>query len=131
MSSYLADGQTNSFKVKDIAEFRSAVEALDNGIELTENPDGSVSLAASPEGWPANCADPSDSEERLDFDIMTFLPLYLQEDSVAVVKEAGSADGDHIHGFAGAVNSQGDSVSLILDDIYEMAEKLGGEVSRD
>jgi transcriptional antiterminator Rof (Rho-off) len=57
---------------------------------------------------------------------MEELATHLTDDSVAVLEAVGSEKFRYLNGYAMAINSKGETVSLNLDKIYELAsEKFG------
>ncbi len=60
---------------------------------------------------------------------LLFLAAYLKDDEVAVLMEVGSEKLRYLCGFATAVNSKGETVSISLEHIYELARKLGPNIT--
>lgn len=48
---------------------------------------------------------------------------YLQDDEILILQEAGNEKLCYITGFAIAINSKGESISMEISDIYDMASK--------
>ena len=78
-------------------------------------------------GWPFQTYDENAHDERA-IDIYSELAALLQEDSVAVLTEAGGTDSYSPFGHAVAINSKGEKVRLDLADINAAAKHLGEEI---
>jgi len=127
MANYQGAARTNYFNVKDESAFRAWAAKF--GLKVIES-DGLLGLL------PGDYADDGtfsvfDKEQDDSLDICDEIAAHLADDSVAVVMEAGHEKLCYISGWAVAINSAGERVQIVLDDIYEAAaKKLGVKPTR-
>jgi hypothetical protein len=57
------------------------------------------------------------------------LAAHLAQGAVAVVYEIGCDESNHVFGFATAINSEGRTVTIALEEIFGRAEKLFGALN--
>lgn len=149
MADFIANARTNKFIVKDVEALEKVLRSYglnprpwgdgSTGAEFvldrSEEPKGSVSLF-SYGGWPS--LDEDSVADRLEADISEPVPQdhddianlvasHLVEGQVAVFIEVGAEKMRYLGGTAVAVNAAGETRSLDLADIYEMAYTLTDE----
>ena len=127
MANYCATARSNYFGVKDETAFREWADGLDLRV-ITQ---GSL-FAIHPNsdgGWPS-LRFPKDAEaEEEEIDLRAELAQHLVEGDVAVLVEAGAERLRYVCGYAWAVNSSGDTNEISLNDIYEIAYRMGNRVT--
>lgn len=137
MANYYASARSNYFRVKDEAVFRNWVGRYD-ALEVIDG-DGMVGLLCTGgdgDGWPsmrwltddelAAIPESEPCEEFVEIDFLAELSAHLVPGSVAVLMEAGAEKLRYISGWAAAVDSTGETVSLSLSRIMDLArEKFG------
>ncbi len=73
----------------------------------------------------------TDEPKEYDFDdFLKELAALLEDNEVAVMLEAGAEKMRYITGYAIAINSSGNQVSISLSDIYESAKSLGNNITK-
>ncbi len=131
MANYYEKARTNYFKVKDIAAFNDWANKFTGLDVVVQEQEGTVSILFDEEsGVPSFYYDENDQEIEVDF--MEELAKHLADDSVAVLEAVGSEKCRYLNGYAVAVNNKGESVSINLDMIYELAKQKFGakEISK-
>lgn len=128
MANYYSTARTNYFNVKDEDSFRAFASQF-SSLEIVQNKAKQFAILFDQE-----CGVPSwyydQNGEEIETDFIQELAKHLADDSVAIIISVGNEKMRYIDGYAEAVNNKGESVSLRLWDIYEMAAKLGKDVSR-
>ena len=139
MANYYATARSNYFAVKDEVVFRQWADQL--GLKIMEPShrdkvaDSIRRFAITPGdhtdngSWPDSLYD-EESDEVHDVDVQEQLVAHLADDEVAVLIQVGSEKLRYVDGSAVALNSQGESVSIDLWYIYELARTLGGKLTR-
>ena len=130
MANYYSACRTNYFKVKDAEEFLKVMETIPN-IEVIHEPEGAkyagkfVILGDDPDGgdWPCYSYD-QDTGEETEIDITKIISEHLIDGEVAIFMDAGAEKLRYVAGSAFAINNKGESKSLRLWDIYDMAREL-------
>ena len=130
MANYYANARSNYFRVKDPASFKETMAVYD--VEVHENSNEANTfclLAANADGavWPSWVE--GDRGEEVEIDFFEIVSSFLADEEVAIFMEAGAEKLRYIVGEAFAVNNKGDSQSVSLDQIYELARKLGKNVT--
>jgi len=129
MADYISRARSNYFKVKAFEPFQKWCENLDGGCILEQGDEDPELVTMLLERIPLLTFN-EDQEDWEEVDFPSELAKHLQEGSVAVLIEVGSEKFRYLVGFAVAVNSEGRSVSLDLNDIYEKAAELGKTITR-
>ena len=139
MANYYATARSNYFAVKNEDAFRQWADLL--GLKIMEPThkdkaaDGIRRFAITPGdhtdngGWPDSHYD-EETDELEDVDVQEQLAAHLADDEVAVLIQVGSEKLRYVDGSAVALNSRGESVSIDLWYIYELARTLGGNLTR-
>jgi len=125
MANYYGSCRSNYFRVKDGAAFESLMAQIPS-IEVAKEKDSTYTvLGDCPDGggWPQ--WDIDDNE----IDLPLIVAEHLIEGEVAVFMESGAEKLKYIVGYAEAINSRGERVSVRLTDIYKLAERLGSDIS--
>lgn len=127
MANYYGTGRTNYVKVKDEAAFREAVKEFATVVEkdgrfalLDNNGDGG--------GWDFSIYN-EEEEDYDDIDVVELLAPMLEEGEVMVFQEAGAEKYCYVSGWAMAFNAAGVRAEVSLSDIYDLAKKLGPNVT--
>lgn len=137
MGTYVATARTNYFRVRDRAAFTEDIDRAfpewGHYVVDGDKPRGSVAVIDHDGfGWPTYACDEYGDEAGDDPDEVSLLDIiqrHLVVGDVAVLEECGHEKALYVNGFAVAVNSIGETVSVSLDDVYEKAETLGSTVT--
>ena len=138
MANYYATARSNYFAVKDEVTFRQWAEFV--GLKVLDpthqdkTADGIRRFAIAPDGgnddgWPTSRYN-EETEEYDDVDVHEELAAFLKDGEVAVLMEVGSEKLRYLCGYATAVNSKGEIVGITLEGIYDLARKLGSNITR-
>lgn len=127
MSNHTSFARSNYFAVRDEEAFRAYCErygftVIEDTLEGDERVFGFTSDDG--EGIPIIHTDKQSGEQR-DCDPIAELAGHVAPGDVAVVYEIGHTQTAVLTGYAYAVNSEGATASVGLEDIYEAARKLG------
>lgn len=146
MATYTGHTRTNHFEVKSVEALSAELRA--HGLDVTDDwdelysgtvlvdvkPDGRVALflhGADSESWPM--LDASSNEMRLEEgsdipddhgDLADLVAAHLAPGQVAVFKTVNRLNFAEINGTAIAVNAEGETRKIDLDDIDELAKQL-------
>lgn len=127
MSNYYAAWRSNYFTVKNAKKFSEWAKSLtDTTFEVSE--DGTKAAlfqgnSGDGGGIPA-CRKiiKEDGDEWVEIDLLDELSKHLVQGSVAILMETGAEKLRYLNGVAFAVNSDGDTIQLSLNDIYAMVK---------
>lgn len=125
MANYYEKARTNYFKVKDADAFQKYLENF-NSIDLVvQEKTGKYALIFDEEvGVPTSYYDENDEDVEVDF--IDDVSKHLTDDSILVLQAIGNEKMRYLTGYAIAVNSKGEQVTVSIDSIYKMAkEKFG------
>ena len=132
MADYYAQTRSNYFKVKDEAAFRQWAESRELEVWEKDESKGQYfaihSADVDQKGW-CRLAYDEKMDNYTEVDFAQELSTHLQEGSVAVLMEIGSESLRYLIGEAIAVNSKGETETVDIRDIYQVAEHLGGEIT--
>ncbi len=135
MSDWYGTSRSNYFKVKDLDKFKALCVRW--GVEFIAKDDASelVGFLGQSEygGLPSHIIEDPENSEAHELDSDDFyeeLAGQLKEGEVAVMIESGAQKHAYITGFAIAINSKGETMSLSLDDIYDKAKALGENITK-
>jgi hypothetical protein len=134
MGQFYAKAASSSFHVRDAQALRSAL----NGVAIIVHPAPGESdphhvyLESDEDtgSWPSERTE-LDSGEGVEIDLLALIAEHLKPGEVAVLKEAGSEKAGYIGARAMAVNHLGETATVDLDEIYERARILGGQLTCD
>lgn len=126
MANYYEKARTNYFKVKDFTKFREFIDKFSSIELVVDEQKGGIAILFDEEvGVPSQYYD-EDTDEYIEVDFTTELSEHLTDDSIAVIQAVGSEKLRFLSGYAIAVNSKNEQVSINIDEIYERAkEKFG------
>ncbi len=136
MSDWYGTSRSNYFMVKDVDKFKALCARW--GIEFVAKSDepelvGFLGLSEYG-GLPSyRLEKDKDTDEMIELDsddFYTELAENLKDGEVVVMIESGAQKHVYITGFAIAINSKGETVSLSLDEIYKKAKGLGENITR-
>jgi hypothetical protein len=132
MANYEPYARSNYFAVKDRAAFAAFCDRWNLHLveKSTQEDPASVMvgfLCDDEQGFPNELQD--DTGIAHDVDFMSELAEYLTDDAVAIVMEIGHEKLRYLVGYAVAVNAQGHTVSINLDEIYDRAAVIGGPIT--
>lgn len=129
MSNWYGTARSNYVRVKDMGSFLKALEPWP--IKTQADLEGRVALFSEDGdsgGWPS--VSTTYDGDDIEFDAVQILAPHLADGEVIVMMEAGAEKERYVTGCAFAFDNTGQSVQLLLTDIYKLAaEKLGVPVS--
>ncbi len=134
MANYYATARSNYFAVKDETKFRQWAESHDLEV-MTPNyperiPHEVPRFAITPSddshhgGWPGSRFN-EETQEDESIALHEELSLHLADGEVAVLMEIGNEKLRYLIGYTVAVNNKGETASMDLNAIYELAKPLG------
>lgn len=130
MANYYESARSNYFFVKDIEAFEAELNG--SGLEITKKTIGDLTqvclLADMENGFPSEKYDP-DTFDSIELDWADIFKRHLVDNQVAIIMGAGAEKLRYIIGWAIAFNNKGESKSIDLNDIYDLAKELGSEVT--
>jgi hypothetical protein len=132
MANYEATARTNYFKVVDEEKFRSYCEQYEFGVITSRNEEGETLYGfevVKEGGVPTSYFD-REKNEDVESDPLTELAEHLHPGHVAIYTEVGHEKTCYLNGFASAINSQGETATIHLDEIMELAAGLGEFITR-
>lgn len=128
MANYRGKWRTNWFPVRDEAAFLAWAASLPISVETQEHtPDGIRRFALFPDpvvepaGIPTAYFD--DNRDIIEMSLPHELAPHLPEDVVAVFEEVGSEKLRYLVGYALAVDHQGRTLSVSLDDLPQKVRR--------
>lgn len=131
MADYYASARSNYFRVKNKQEFIDWCVSLELGsifkTDEKTNDELCGFLVKSEFGSVPHCR--IEGEECKDIDFLDELSTHLPDGEVAVVIEVGKEKMCYLSGFASAVNSKGETLTVSLNEIYERAKGLGDNIT--
>lgn len=129
MANYYATSRSNAFRVKDADAFKAWLDSTGANYEIvsfSENDPGFIVEGDDDSGdFPSWVQDPATADD-VEIDWAAELPRFLKDGEVAVLMSVGAEKLRYVAGWALAVNSAGESVTVSLDDIYAAAVKQLG-----
>jgi len=130
MANYYESARSNYFFVKDVDAFKAELDGSGLGIEsrkvgeLTQ-----VGMFASVDnGFPWEKYD-QETYDSTELDWADIFKRHLVDNQVAIIMGAGAEKLRYISGWAMAFNNKGESKSINLDAIYDLAKELGSEIT--
>lgn len=127
MANYYEKARTNYFKVKDPVEFQDFIELFNGNIDLVvEKKKGSYALLFSEESGVPSQYYHEDKDEYIEVDFISELSRFITDDSIVVIQAVGSEKLRFVSGYAIAVNSKNEQVSININEIYELAKQKFG-----
>lgn len=130
MANYYETARSNYFLVKDEDAFKKECEFIGDSEVVTQERDGKTYyaiLGSQEYGFPVWLRD--ENEDEIEIDWTEFFKRHLADDQVAIVMGAGSEKMRYVNGWAIAYNNKGETKSVGLDDIYDLAKTLGSGVT--
>lgn len=131
MANYYATARSNYFAVRDRQAFLQAIAPLE--LTINDAADGTLALlvdsAHHPHGWPQGHID-SQTGDWVPINLRTLIAEHLANEHVAILMETGAEALRYVRGEAVAINSDGDTAWISLDEIYDLARELGTHVNR-
>ena len=129
MAQFIGTARTNYFEVQNLEQFTSAINEL---------PDIRIIHNGALVGLVAECPDsgmfPSfiyneSLQDYEEIDLADIVSNHLKPSSVAIFMWAGAEKTRYVSGSAVAINSEGETQSISLSNIYEMAKSLGDNIT--
>jgi|1048.fasta_scaffold22355_4 hypothetical protein len=130
MANYYGQVRTNYFAVKDPEAFREDI--MNYPVQMiSQERDGEILfgfLDTDEGGLPVTTYN-EETDEDTEIIWEDLFIKHLKDDWVAIILEVGSEKHRYFQGFASAYNNKGETVYLNLEDIYDLAAKLGGTIT--
>ena len=126
MANYYENARTNYFKVKDENKFKEFVGSLD-GLEICNDKEGRHCILFDYEFGVPYSKYNEETDDYDGFDFLGELSKHLTDNSIAIVMGAGTEKLRYIIGYAEAINSKGERVSVNIDTIYNLAKQKFGK----
>lgn len=131
MSTYTSKARTNYVQLRDVDGFRSLVDAIGGEVVTDTSGDGepSYGFIADDPSWDVY----DEQTDDYDHHDITAFAQFLADGQVLTYIEVGSEAMRYITGIATAVRSDGETATINLDDIDQVAAGLvapGGVVTR-
>lgn len=119
---WFGTSRSNFFAVADAAAFTQAMASFD--VHPEWNDQGHVALVATTDqgDWPQLY---DADEEPIDDGFWSAVAPHLADGAVAVFQTVGG-EGDHMTGYAAAVDKTGEVVEISIDDIFTIAQQRFG-----
>ncbi len=134
MSDYNAKAASNTFVVNDVAALTSALADLSIRVMPAlgaDDPSRVYLVADTDHGvWPSEYFD-EETNEDVEVDLLALIATHLADREVAVLKEAGAESARYVGATALAVNANGQTANVDLDEIYQRADALGPHLACD
>lgn len=126
MADYYASARSNYFRVKDKDAFVNHIQKMvpDVTVDKEETDGKDYYVLLFEEGIPTWCYD--DKYNDVEIDWRAFFAKHLEEDSIAVLMEAGAEKLRYIAGLAFAYNAKGEELVVSLLDIYGLITSTWG-----
>lgn len=132
MANWYGSARSNYFKVKDVDKFETWAGEL--GLTVISRPsadDGLLYGLLVEEGendgaWPAVKYTEDPDLDMEEVDVLKELSAHLAEGEVAILMECGAEKLRYLTGWAQAINSKGEVLSVMLNDIYQKVEDAWG-----
>ncbi len=128
MANYVGQARSNCFRVRDEEAFLAWVDTLPGVVAQRENRDRELFVLlvedADGGGWP-NWRYHEDIEDEEELDLHAELAEHLTEGEVAILQEIGAEKLRYLVGYAIAVNHKGETLSVSIDEIYQMVQEAG------
>lgn len=121
--------RSNYFQVKDNEAFEAWCTLVDVQYEKESRDDGSIlyGFISDNGSWPVDRYDEV-TEEDVEVDFFAEVSEHLKDGYVAVFMEVGHEGMRYLSASAYAINNKGESEEIYLDQIYEVAKKLGSKI---
>jgi hypothetical protein len=126
MANFYEKARTNYFKVKDLVEFKEFIELFYDIELLVDERKGSYALLFSEESGVPSQYYHDDKDEYIEVDFIYELSRFITDDSIVVIQAVGSENMRFVSGYAIAVNSKNEQVSININEIYELAKQKFG-----
>lgn len=128
MANYVGHARSNCFRIRDETTFLAWVDTLPGVVAQRENSDRKLFVLlvedADGGGWP-HWRYQEDMEDEEELDLHAELSEHLAEGEVAILQEVGSEKLRYLVGYAVAVNHKGETLSVSIDEIYQMVQEAG------
>ena len=122
MANYYENARTNYFTVKDEAKFNEFLCSL-SGLDSYKDKEGRHAIFFDYESGVPFSKYNEETKDYDDVDFLAELSQHLADGSIAIVMGAGAEKLRYITGYAEAINSKGERVSINIDSIYDLAKQ--------
>jgi hypothetical protein len=129
MEYYRATCRTNYFNVKNNDVFEKAMAKIPS-ITVKKEERGFFILGIGPDasGWPSWIYDEK-TNNRIEIDFPALVSQFLADEEVAIFIEVGTETLRYVQGQAEAINNKGDRRLVNLNNIYQLANEIGGNIT--
>jgi len=127
MANYIPVARSNYFKVKDDEAYLAAVGEL-SGVDLITDKDGRHGMLFE-DGIPTWKYDEDLGDDK-EIDVCEIVSEHLCDDEVAIFQEIGYEKMRYLQGYAMAVNSKNQVEHIGIENIYDLAKKLGTNITK-
>lgn len=121
MANYEAVARSNYVRFRDVAEVNALLARIAAGAELTEEQDGRHALLCC-DGLPRDVQDDDTGEDLGDFPFL--VAALMQPGEVIVWMDTGHEKMRYVSGYGLAINADGDSRFINLEEIEDKAKEL-------
>ena len=135
MATYTSTARTNYFRVKDVDAFNKWIKQFSGLEKIVHETQGTIGVLFD-DGVPnvrwetEKDADGNEQDVDVEIDFMEELGLHLADEEVAVLQEVGNENLRYVSGCAIAVNNKGERRQISIDNIYDLAKELGGNITK-
>lgn len=129
MANVIGHARSNHFHVKDVETFKKEMGEL--GLQVVDEPDGRVCILVVDDDcgcFPFSRYD-EDEQGWVGVNIPAAIAPHLMDGDVCVLKEVSHMKLASLSGWALAINSEGETRSVSLDAIYDLAKEIAGPAS--
>ena len=125
MANYYGNTRSNYFRVKNVAAFTEAMEAMEVEVWTRQDTDQvGITCLGDSGAWPSY---DGETEEEIDFS--GIISEHIKEKEVCILMEVGNEKLRYLFGCAEAITSEGIVKRVSLADIYQgLAAYTDGEV---
>lgn len=127
---YIGTGRSNYVKVKDVKKWKKLCTKYGLGFLRERDTDKMGFHAENEDGYPVTSHYDEKKEEDIEYpDMMEAFAELIEDGEVLVFMHTGSEGLRYLGFSAEAINSKKEKASFSMEDFYQMAEKLGPNVT--
>lgn len=126
MANYYEKARTNYFKVKDFTKFQEFIDKFSSIELVVDEQKGEIAILFDEEVGVPSSFHNEEMDDFIEVDFTTELSEHLTDDSIVVIQAVGNEKLRFVSGYAIAVNSKNEQVSININEIYERAKQKFG-----